>query len=232
MRQKTSTLAIVALVLSVVGVCGPCLGIVGIVLGIIAVVRINKTPGLGGKGLAIAAIVLPLVSIPLQVAIAIPNFLKFQARSKQGECKANLKALYTIEQWYFQQNERYSSQVEDLHFAPERGNRYAYFLSAQGNVDERSEATAVHAPGSTGVNVDIFKHKNMRPLSISDLPEGLEVGVSGQCPKCSFTAVCIGNVDRDSTLDVWSISSEDRQAENGETISAGVPHNDVNDVLD
>ncbi len=31
----------------------------------------------------------------LLASIAIPNFIKFQARSKQSEAKANLKAIYT-----------------------------------------------------------------------------------------------------------------------------------------
>jgi hypothetical protein len=41
----------------------------------------------------------------------------------------------------------------------------------------------------------------------------------------------IGNVDNDPTLDVWTISSESRQAPDGMSVPPGSPRNDVNDVI-
>lgn len=38
--------------------------------------------------------------IGILAAIAIPNFIKFQCRSKQSEAKGNLKALYVSEESY------------------------------------------------------------------------------------------------------------------------------------
>jgi type IV pilus assembly protein PilA len=38
--------------------------------------------------------------IGILAAIAIPNFIKFQCRSKQSEAKGNLKALYVAEESY------------------------------------------------------------------------------------------------------------------------------------
>src|ERR1043165_1121016 len=102
-RQESYSLPIVALVLSIVGLCLCPTAIVGFILGLIAFLRINREPHLPGKGLAIAAMVIPFGLVPIigiQAAIAIPNFIKFQARSKQSECKSNLKGLYTAAKFY------------------------------------------------------------------------------------------------------------------------------------
>jgi len=42
----------------------------------------------------------------------------------------------------------------------------------------------------------------------------------------------IENVDNDPTLDVWTISSESRQAPDGMSVPPGSPRNDVNDVIE
>jgi hypothetical protein len=45
-----------------------------------------------------------------------------------------------------------------------------------------------------------------------------------------FLAACVGNIDEDRTLDVWTISGDERKGPGGETIPAGQPFNDVNDT--
>ncbi|HVE87067.1 MAG TPA: fimbrial protein [Myxococcales bacterium] len=229
----TPGIAIAAFVLGLIGMCVPCLGLIGVILGIVALVKIGNDAALGGRVWAILGIVLPLVAIPIQAAIAIPNFIKFQARSKQAECKANLKAAYFAESQYYQQHDAFSPNIGEVGFQPERGNRYAYFLYEVGAVEDRSTAQVESDPRAVGVNVDTFKHRDLRPLAMSDLPElagDAKPGVHGQCPKCSFTAVCIGNVDQDAVLDVWSVSSQSRTGPDGQAIPPGVPYNDVSDV--
>jgi type IV pilus assembly protein PilA len=94
--EKTSTLAVVALVFSVL--CAP----IGLVLGIIALIRIGNSKGeLGGKGVAIAAVIVPLAFVPIVgvlTAIAIPNFIRYQIRSKATEARLLLGAICTSEE--------------------------------------------------------------------------------------------------------------------------------------
>ena len=45
--------------------------------------------------------------IGILAAIAIPNFIKFQCRSKQSEAKGNLKAMYVAEESYRGENDSY-----------------------------------------------------------------------------------------------------------------------------
>ena len=68
-QNKTDPLAILSLVLSVVGLLGFCCGfflmagIAGIICGHIALSRLSKDPSLGGRGLAIAGVVIGYVGV-------------------------------------------------------------------------------------------------------------------------------------------------------------------------
>ena len=47
--------------------------------------------------------------IGILAAIAIPNFVKFQCRSKQSEAKGNLKAMFVAEESYRAEKDTYAS---------------------------------------------------------------------------------------------------------------------------
>jgi type II secretory pathway pseudopilin PulG len=96
---RTSGLAIAALVLSLL-FCVPMAPLLGLVLGIVALMQIDKSKGaLTGKGMAIGAIVVSLftivAAIGMMVAIAIPNFARYQARAKEAEARVSLMQLKT-----------------------------------------------------------------------------------------------------------------------------------------
>lgn len=84
---KTSGLAIAALVLAFL------IPPVGSLLGIFALLRIRNSRGaLKGRVLAILALV-PTAILFLAPTISIPNFLRYQLRSKQSEAKTMLQAV-------------------------------------------------------------------------------------------------------------------------------------------
>src|SRR5687767_3165402 len=78
------------------------------------------------KGFTLIELMIVVAIIGILAAIAIPNFIKFQARSKQSEAKANLKSVFTANKAYFQEKDNYSSCIRKFGFSPERGNRYRY----------------------------------------------------------------------------------------------------------
>src|SRR5260370_17279830 len=91
--------------------------------------------------------------IGILAAIAIPNFIKFQARSKQSEAKANLKASFTAEKAYMQEKDNYNTMINIVGFSPERNNRYAYFLSSTGALQDRT--TSLLPPGATETAITV-----------------------------------------------------------------------------
>ena len=215
------SLPIIAFILSILGFCCCPTAMVGAVLGIVAWVRISKEPHLPGKGLAIAATFIPLALIPvvgIQAAIAIPNFIKFQARSKQSECKANLKGLYVAQKAYESDKGAWPESFDAMGWRPEAGNRYSYFLSPTemvpaDHVRHPSVAAEDHAGALGRANVEVGPH-------------AVRVGPAGE-----VVAACVGNVDNDETLDVWTVSNRVRPGPNA-PVPAGTPMNDVNDVME
>jgi hypothetical protein len=63
-------------------------------------------------------------------AIAIPNFVKFQCRSKQAEAKINLKAAYTTQMAFRAEKNSFGKTFEEIGFQPEAG-RYTICMNGQ-----------------------------------------------------------------------------------------------------
>jgi len=101
---KTSGLAIAALVLSIL-ICFPLFPLVGLILGIVAMVKINSNPNLGGKGLAIAAIIVGgvgiFISFGVTAAVAIPAFISYIRSAKQAEVDGRLHEIARSAQSYY-----------------------------------------------------------------------------------------------------------------------------------
>jgi aldehyde dehydrogenase (NAD+) len=131
--SEPSALPIVALVLAIVGLRVPPLR-GAIVLAVVSLVKSHEPAYAPRKGLAIAALIVPLAAVPIGVlaAIAIPSFIKYSARSKQSESKMYLKAAFNAEKAYDAEHDTYVTDVEQLGFAPDRGNRYLSLFDVEG----------------------------------------------------------------------------------------------------
>ncbi|MBL91020.1 MAG: dolichyl-phosphate-mannose--protein mannosyltransferase [Myxococcales bacterium] len=94
-----------------------------------------------GKGFTLIELMIVIAIIGILAAIAIPNFVKFQCRSKQSEARSSLKAIYTAEEAYRAEYDTYThfsggcdrdcktqreqSDLNTMHFNI-KGNKFRY----------------------------------------------------------------------------------------------------------
>jgi type II secretory pathway pseudopilin PulG len=151
--------------------------------------------------------------VGILAAIAIPNFIKFQSRAKQSECKAQLRSIHTAALSYRAENNEFTADAQKLGVSFDN-TRYAYALGEQ----SVKTPTSVQAKGPDAKQ------------ALAEVSRFTSIGVSGACPECELTVACVGNVDGDDELDIWSISTAMRSAPNGRSVSPGEVFNHFNDV--
>ncbi|WP_201769030.1 prepilin-type N-terminal cleavage/methylation domain-containing protein [Myxococcus stipitatus] len=182
-------------------------------------------------GFTLIELMIVVAIIGILAAIAIPNFIRFQAKSKQSEAKTNLKAIFTAQKAYFGEKDKYVSDFKVVGFDPEPGNRYTYGINTCAPAAQAVSARTYTA-GCIGQDLARF----------TQTPTGnnaLTPGINGDCPNCSFNAIAIGNVDNDEEGDTWGITSIATPPTSLQntcgidppgSISGGEPGNAYNDV--
>ena len=125
------------------------------------------------QGFSLTELMIVVAIIGILAVIAIPNFLKYQARAKQSEAKTNLAALHASAMAYFAEKNTYVDDFNAIGFSITGSSQLYYY-------ELGSSSSGTLPPGCTASTLD-------------------SVSATG------FTAVATGNIDGDSTCDVWTI---------------------------
>jgi prepilin-type N-terminal cleavage/methylation domain-containing protein len=204
------------------------------------------------RGFTLIELMIVVAIIGILAAIAIPNFIRFQARARQSEVNTNLKSLFT---GLRTQQRKPPSAIRATSFAPERGNRYSYHLDngCAPSAEDRSGVDAVQGNTDTCIGADVFKFSSFPPTFTVEVLSGPTwnakcsglgmsnlAGIIGSQDNWCFLAYGAGDVDNTlgaDKADTWSISSSDGQLTSScpgtgtpENVAAGEPFSIYNDV--
>jgi type IV pilus assembly protein PilA len=153
------------------------------------------------RGFTLIELMIVVAIIGILAAIAIPNFMRFQARARQSEAKANLKAVFTSTRSVFAEQGRLTCGF--CGFQPEAQNRYTY------RTNNGTAEVSIAGTSSTA--------------AASNAPDAAVTTTTGQ-----FTANAVGNIDGDDFVDEWAINDNNELC-NG-TEAAGTCDDAGNDV--
>ncbi len=132
----------------------------------------------GKKGFTLIELMIVVAIIGILAAIAIPNYLKYQAKSRQTEARTNLRGIFTVEMSYFVEQSTFTTEFTDLAWEPVGPYMYSYSM------------------GGTVLGLG-------QPLDPAAQRRTADPGADN----LSFTAVGWGNIDSDPAYDTWQISS-------------------------
>ena len=77
------------------------------------------------RGFTLIELMIVIAIIGIISSIAVPYFLQYQARARQGEAKADLKSWYSAVTSVFAERGTYPERLAESGFSPQRGNRWA-----------------------------------------------------------------------------------------------------------
>jgi type IV pilus assembly protein PilA len=149
------------------------------------------------EGFTLIELMIVVAIIGILAAIAIPNFLRYQAKSRQSEAKTNLGAIFVAETAYFAENNRYGAFSEIGYALAGNTNRYTYRSPAllgngasAGTVDDRIVCAA-----PVGCTVE------------NDGATGSIASNAQSAAPAQFTASAVTDLDSDPTKDGWSVNT-------------------------
>jgi type IV pilus assembly protein PilA len=144
----------------------------------------------GKKGFTLIELMIVVAIIGILAAIAIPNFLRFQAKSKQSEAKTNLGGIFTAEISYFGEHSFFGNFAE-IAWSPTGTARYTY---VSGPFTNTGTGTFDVTPGGTD-------------NAGNTTPYALTVVQSARTDN-SFIIGAAGNIDNDPEVDEWTINDQ------------------------
>ncbi len=141
---------------------------------------------LNQKGFTLVELMVVVAIIGILSAVAIPNFKKYQAKSKQSEAKLQISSVFTAETAYFAEYDVYTTNLSLAGYDP--GTTGYYAVGFNGGTEGTSAWAATKGAGGTAAGIG-------------------DIGGAGTAAGNSFEAGAGGNISAsNANMDQWTIN--------------------------
>lgn len=162
------------------------------------------------KGFSLVELMVVVAIIGILATIAVPNFNRFTAKSKQAEVKSNLSALYGAERAFASEWSAFFGDFRNIGYQPVGNLRYRHGFSAStpcplGYVGGGVAAGGAAARMATS-NANVCG-AGLQCTEISPAGNGLALPGVGAAAltQAAFIAGAVGDIDGDATWDRWTM---------------------------
>jgi len=156
--------------------------------------------------------------IGILAAIAVPNFQRFTAKSKQSEAKSNLSAIYSAERAFQAEWGQFVTRFSMIGYGPQGMLRYQHgFLTDFGTPPSNyTGPTGAAGDSSTTAWCTQGAGAPTNGCNVIIVPVAPGALTASTADAVSFDASAVGDIDGDATIDQWTID-EAKQVANSQT---------------
>jgi type IV pilus assembly protein PilA len=162
------------------------------------------------KGFSLIELMVVVAIIGVLAAIAVPNYQKFTAKSKQSEAKSNLSAVYSSMRAFNSEWQTYNTRFQVNGYAPTGLLRYQHGFATEFTTLPAAYPQALPAGQSQtttycsqGAAVGVAWTNNCNVQTVPVAPGALGASTANAT---TFTARAQGDIDGDVTVDAWTIN--------------------------